>query len=82
MDSAHSLALSGVRSIKDKVAEFLVYQCMLKTRWMAYSLHITMHVFVRQSDLTQIVSSVIPLSTDKLYKAKKNALNGRKTCTD
>lgn len=46
LDSAHSLALSGVRSIKDKVAEFIVYQCMLKTRWMAYSLHITMHVFV------------------------------------
>lgn len=33
MDSAHSLALSGVRSIKDKVAEVLVYQCMLKMRW-------------------------------------------------
>lgn len=56
LDSAHSLALSGVRSIKDKVAECLVYQCMFNTRWMAYSLHITMHVFVRQSDLTQIVS--------------------------
>lgn len=48
LDSAHSLALSGVRSIQDKVAEFIMYQ------WMSKSLRITMHV--RQSDLTQIVS--------------------------
>lgn len=50
LDSAHSLALSGARSIKDKLAEFMLYKCMSK------SLRITMHVFVSQSDLTQIVS--------------------------
>lgn len=50
LDSAHSLALSGARSIKDKKAEFILYKCMSK------SLRITMHVFVSQSDLTQIVS--------------------------
>lgn len=50
LDSAHSLALSGARSIKDKLTEFILYKCMSK------SLRITMHVFVSQSDLTQIVS--------------------------
>lgn len=49
LDSAHSLALSGARSIKDKMAEFMLYKCTSK------SLRITMHVFVSQSYLTQIV---------------------------